>query len=275
MNPSRTKWSRPARAGALLLGLAGCVSLPPESLPIAHNPSGDLTRTFEDLGPGGGSYAGARFLVKAYGPGRAKVVAAMAEEDYERLMAHTGLFSFKPGGLYPIVVYKDASEFHRKTSAPSWSGGIAVGNAIYTYEGESMTRTLAHEIAHLIFHDYMGGPGPLRWFNEGLAVYEELQAASPKDKKEIDDWLSSSHQDPISFSDLVSYTPGGSLTRQWYGQSASLARYLVEVGGRTGVEKFLQASKGGAGLDQALAQGFPTLCDGLASLEKRWRWIKN
>ncbi|MEK7656344.1 MAG: hypothetical protein AAB412_01170 [Elusimicrobiota bacterium] len=267
--------SRRARAAALLLGLSGCVSLPPESLPIAHNPSGDLTRTFEDLGPAGGSYASPRFLVKAYGPGRAKGLAAMAEEDYERLMAHTGLFSFKPGGLYPIFVYKDADEFHRKTSAPSWSGGIAVGNAIYTYEGPTLMRTLAHEIAHLIFHDYMGGPGRLRWFNEGLAVYEELQASYPKDKEEIEDWLASSHRDPMAFADLVSYSPGGRLTRQWYGQSASLARYLVEVGGRTGVEGFLQASKAGAGLDSALAQGFPTLCDGLASLEKRWLWIKN
>ena len=74
---------------------------------------------------------------------------------------------------------------------------------------------------------------------------------------------------------LRSYEPGGPETRAWYGQAASVVRYMVEVGGRGGVERFLKASRDGAGLDQALAAGFPTLCADLEGLEKHWLQMKD
>lgn len=266
---------RPLKRALLLPALLGaCVSLPPERLELAHNPAGGLTSGFGDPGPPRHLEPSRRFLVKAGDFVTAKRVSRLAEQDYERLMAHTGLFSFKPSGLYPIVVYKDSAEYLAKTSAPSWSGGIAAGNAVYTFEGPELRRTLAHEIVHLIFHDYMGGAGRLRWFNEGLAVYEESQVLEGAAKREIEEWMRSSRLRPMPFSRLVSYEPGGPETRAWYGQSASLVRYLVEVGGRGGVERFLEASRDGAGLDAALAAGFPARFTGLSELEKRWLQVK-
>jgi len=246
----------------------GCVSLPPEMLPIAENPAGAFE--YEEPGPGASAVASSRFLVKAHGGERARLIAEMAERDYQSLMADTGLFYFRPGGLYPILVYGTAEEYLRKARAPEWSGGLAVGNAIFTYDGPDMPRILAHEITHLIFLEYMGGRGFLRWFNEGLAVYEELHVAEPAKKAELERWLVGSHRSPMPLAELVRFTPGGPGTDQWYAQSASVARYLVETGGRNGVEKFLKAFREGAGLDAALAAGFPTLCDSLAGLEKHW-----
>ncbi|HBL15790.1 MAG: hypothetical protein A2X36_06315 [Elusimicrobia bacterium GWA2_69_24] len=260
---------------ALGVALGGCVTLPPESLPIAHNPAGSTAREFEDPGPGLALEPSDRFLVKACGVERAQAVSRMAEQDYQRIIADAGLWHFRPGGLYPIVVYRDADEYLRKTGAPPWSGGIAVGNAIYTYEGPGLARTLAHEITHLLFHEYMGGRNSLRWFNEGLAVYEEMQAAESAQKPELEEWLAASHKRPMPLAELAAYSPGDSRTRAWYGQSASVVRYLVETGGRSGVEKFLQAAKGGANLDQAVAAGFPALCDSLAALEKHWLAVRN
>lgn len=252
--------------------LAGCVALSPEMLPVAHNPAGDLSRRFEDLGPGAHLEPSLRFLVKAYGPAKAKEVSAEAEKDFERVVAHTGLFSFRPGGLYPVTVYKDEEEYLAKTGQPGWSGGVAAGNAIYTYESPDLARTLAHEISHIVYQEYMGGPGKLRWFNEGLAVYEELQDAGPEDRAVIEGWMAQARADPMPFSRMVDYAPGeGGGVHLWYGQSASVASWLVEAGGRGGVAKFLELTKSGAGLDQALGQAFPTLCTDLESLEQRWR----
>jgi len=256
-------------AAAVILG--GCVTLPPEYLPVAHNPAEAATRDIAPPGPGAAVHSSLLFVVRAYGEERAAVLAAMADEDYQRVMAHTGLFSFRPGGLYPVAVYKDVDEYLEKTGAPRWSGGVAIGNAIYTFEGPSLTNTLAHETTHLIFQEYMGGPGRLGWFNEGLAVYEELQVSSPEKKREIEAWLAESHASPMPFSEMVSYVPGDRRTHQWYGQAASVARYLVEVGGRTGVAKFLETTKAGTGVDAALAQAFPALCTDLPSLERHWR----
>ena len=195
---------------ALLL-LAGCTTLPPEALPLAHNPSEQYTREIQDPAPSHAA-AGPRFVARAYDPARAKAFEALAEDDYERVMADTGLFSFKPAGLYPVVLYRDGGEYLSKSGAPPWSGGVAVGNAIYTFDGPRMARTLAHEITHLVFHEYMGPRPGLTWFNEGLAVYEELRAAPAADRPELEAWL---------------------------------------------------------------AQAFPTLCDGLGSLEKRWRLTRD
>ncbi len=261
----------PFPALALAAALSGCATLPPEMLTIAHNPDGRATRSFKDPCPKTlFRKPSGYFLIKACSKKTAEKISIEADRDYRRVMADTGLFHYRPRGLYPIIVYKDSQEYHRKTDAPAWSGGIIFGNAIYTYEGPSLTRTMAHEITHLIFHEHMGGKRILRWFNEGLAVYEEMQAGGPEDRRQIEEWLASSRKRPMRFSEMTSFTPGGPRTRLWYGQSASVARYLVEVGGRTNVERFLQASKSGRSLDQALAIGFPALCVSLADLEKHW-----
>ena len=63
--------------------------------------------------------------MKAYGSDRAKVVSDLAEECYARIMRDTGLYSFLPRGVYPIVVYADHAEFLRKTGLPPWSAGAA------------------------------------------------------------------------------------------------------------------------------------------------------
>ena len=272
--PTNNRMMASFRMPALAVVLCGCVTLPAEYLPVAHNPSAAATRDIEPPGPGAVAHASALFLVRAYGSERAAELAAMADEDYQRVMAHTGLFSFRPGGLYPVAVYRGQDEYLAKTGAPRWSGGVAVGNAIYTYESPTIANTLAHEISHLIFQEYMGGPGRLGWFNEGLAVYEELQVSPPDKRREIEEWLASAHESPMPFSEMVTYRPGDRRTHQWYGQSASVARYLVEGGGRTGVARFLEATRAGSNVDQALAQGFPALCTDLASLERHWKETK-
>jgi hypothetical protein len=240
-------------------------------LPIAPNPAQNSLRQIEGLGPGATLQPGATFLVKAYGEVEAKSVSAMVEGDYQRLVADTGLFSFKPGGLYPVTVYKNAGEYLAKTRAPEWSGGFAVGNAIFTYRSPQLPGTLAHEITHVIFQEYMGTADRLRWLNEGLAVYEELQAAGTEERGEIETWMAEAKKDPIPFSDMVTYIPNeGAKVRRWYGQVALVVRYLVETGGRGGVARLMQETKQGTPLDTALAASFPTLCGDLSSLERRW-----
>ncbi len=225
------------RAGAVLplalLAVSGCVTVPPELLPVAHNPSGSAARDFEDIGPDVRLVPSPRFIVHAHDELLARRVSALAEKDYEQLMLDTGLFSFRPLGLYPIIVYAESGEYHHKTGQPLWSGGASVGNAVYTYDGEELEPTLAHELTHLIFYEYMGERPQLRWLNEGLAVYEELRSSSPEEKREIESWSEAAAASPIPFAMLAETGPGERApVRLWYREAAPVAPFPVQTRGR-------------------------------------------
>ena len=77
-----------------------------------------------------------------------------------------------------IFIYPGQDSFLKATGQPSWS----VGNANYATKsissfsgsGEFLQSILPHEIAHLIFRDFVGFAGevPL-WLDEGVAQWQE------------------------------------------------------------------------------------------------------
>ena len=259
---------RPALLGAALAaGAAGCSALPPGQLPVAQG----LQPRFPDPEPLH-LQPTRHFIVRAGDPEVARRASTLAEEAYRRIMAHTGLWSFRPRGLYPIVVYRDQEEFLSKTGQPAWSGGVAVGHAIFTFPGEQLRDTVTHEVSHLVVHEYVG-PGTPRWLNEGLAVHEEIEASPPEVREPRRKTLQEARDRPMTFSAMAGFEPSTEkdrLVHRWYLQSASVAAFLIERGGTGSVARFLQVLRSGASVDQALRQAFPTLCDDLESLERAW-----
>lgn len=252
----------------LVVALAGCIELDPPGGPPAAARRVFAASQFPPLDPGAKFTAGLHFEVHAYGSERAEAVARLAERLYERIMTDTGLYSFIPGGLYPIVIYGTREEFLRKTGLPSWSAGAAVGNAIVSYDGPHLAGVLTHEMTHLIWYEYMGrADASERWLNEGLAVYEEQEAdptgAPPRFAGA-----------PIPFDrmvDLAPLTEESRLVDAWYQQAGSVVRFLVERGGRVGFGQFLQALRERRPLDEALRLGFPGAWRDAAALEAAWR----
>jgi hypothetical protein len=183
-------------------------------------------------------------------------------------MRDTGLYSFMPHDLYPVVVYADHDEFIRKTGMPAWSAGAASGHCIYSFEGPHLAGVLSHEMTHLIFNEFMGRETPeLRWVNEGLAVYEEMQASigmsltPPPGTR------------PIPFTQMVSLAPIGeqrTTVNAWYAQVFSVVRFLIERGGHLGFGQFLTSLRDGRSVDDAVRAGFPGLWSNVAALEAAW-----
>jgi hypothetical protein len=260
--------------GALVL-TAGCVPVPEDAAGLAQVGTTIVDGPFKTLDAGASQLDSLHFSVRAYGPELAKQISASAEESYARIMVDTNLFSFMPRGLYQIVVYADQDEYRRKTGQPEWSGGATVGNAIYTFRSPSLDRTLAHEMTHLIFFEYMGKVNiDHRWVNEGLAVYEEGRAGRGGSYDAFAQVRSAMVNQPIPMDQMISLAPATErqyVVSVWYCEAETLVRYLIERGGRIGFAQFLAQLKDGQNFDHAIAAAFPGSWRGLDDFVSAWR----
>lgn len=230
-------------AGLLLLAglLAACVPYPGE-LPDdgrGRSYAGIMEGVYPGLDPGAQENSGLHFKVKAYGVDTARTLSDTAEAAYTRIMTDTGLYSFQPRGLYQIVLYGSQDEYRKKTGQPEWSGGVAVGNAIYTYMSPRLEAVLSHEITHLIWFEYMGHVNPdFRFLNEGLAVYEENKALGSRGQGDLFSALRGNvRAAPIPMDQMVRLVPASERAYEvslWYAQSESMVRFMIERGGRIG-----------------------------------------
>lgn len=272
-------WVRPwVFLGLSAALLAGCVPVPDEQgdgdsgpPPItAVRPDG---QPFQLLDAGAAQLDSLHFTVRAYGQDVAKEVSDQAEQSYQRIMVDTNLFSFQQRQLYQIVVYGSQEEYRRKTGQPDWSGGCSLGNSIYTFGGPQMNSTIAHEMTHLIWFEYMGRADmDQRWVNEGLATYEELKAGARGETFAIA--RQTLRDTPLSIDQLVHLVPATERERTvtlWYAQSESLVQFMIERGGRMGFAQFLEALKDGRQWDDAVRAAFPGNWTTLPDLVTAWQ----
>lgn len=227
------------------------------------------TGVFRDLDPGAKEQSGLHFKVKAYGSVRSVQILELAEAQYQRIMNDSGLYSFQPRGLYEIAVYGSADEFHKKTQFPTWAVGLTVGNAIYAYDGPPLPAAMAHEMTHVLFHEYMRGPRTeLRWINEGFAMHEEGLSTGGH----VPGWPGG--QEPMPFSQMMGLVPATERERQvslWYRQVGDVVGFMILRGGRVGFGKFLEGLRERRSVDDSLRTAFPGVWNTLVDLENAWR----
>ncbi len=262
-----------------LVFFAACVPYPGELPDDGRGRSyggGIMEGVYPGLDAGAQENSSLHFKVKAYGADTALSVSSMAEAAYVRIMTDTGLSSFLPRGLYQIVVYGTQDEYRKKTGQPDWSGGVAVGNAIYTFLSPRLEAVLSHEMTHLIWFEYMGHVNPdYRWVNEGLAVYQENKAQGLRGQGDLFSVLRGNlRSQPMTMEQMIHLVPATERAYEvnlWYAQSESLVRFMLERGGRIGFSQFLGALRYDKNLDQAVAEGFPGSWRTLAELEGDWK----
>ncbi len=129
------------------------------------------------------------------------------------------------------------------------------------------TTALAHELTHVVLADRFPDRAVPRWVDEGLAI---LADPAEKQRRHLRDFRqATSTRSDFRLLELITlddYPP----SQRWgafYGQSASLARFLVETSGEAQFLAFVEAALA-LGYEQALQQfyGF-----GIAELERNWR----
>jgi hypothetical protein len=190
-------------------------------------------------------------------------------------MQDLGIYSFVPRQPYNVLVYRDQAEYRAKTGMPEWSGGAAYGNALLLFEGPGLPAALAHEMAHLLFAEYMGlsQAAQLRWLNEGIAVYEESrssQEAAAHYSRLVREMVA---PNPLPFSHLVNLAPQSDSLRlvdRWYAQAGSVVGYMIRKGGSFNFSIFLSRLRDGATPDEALKAVYSGLWRNMESLEHAW-----
>ncbi|MFH1620406.1 MAG: hypothetical protein ABIG11_10965 [bacterium] len=242
---------------------------------MENSPTEAVRPSYQGLEPGGREEQTLHFLVQTYSSEKARAYGALAENNYERIMHDTGIYSFVPRDPYSIVVYGTREEFHAKTGQPEWSGGITVGNAMLIFDSPEAGAIMAHEMTHVIFNEYMVRFNEdNRWINEGLAVYEEIKASLPSRRDAYFKEASRLVKDnPLPFSQMVHLVPAQErerLVNAWYLQAASVVRFMLEHGSRLGFSVFLARLKDGRSADQALDSAYPGLWKDINALEKAW-----
>jgi hypothetical protein len=258
------------RAAFLVLAvsacLGACVDIGPE-IPSEGAGAGLRPNEVQGLDPGAKSLTSLHFEVHAYTFETTRIVSDYSERIYNRVITDTGLDSFRPRQLYPIYIYASREEFHRKTGLPEWSAGAADGTAIYTFEGPHLKWVLPHELTHLVFAEYMGiQTHAHKWLNEGLAVYEEQEAAPGEAPSRIGGTQ-------IPFHAMVTLTPLSEKDRQvsaWYHQVGSVVRFMIERSRGPGFQLFLRALRDGKTVDEAVSAAYPGQWRDLKDVERSW-----
>lgn len=261
-----------------LITLSACVSLPEDVLRahMLQAPVPDQA-PYGELDPGSKSVETSRFLVRAYSTETAQAYASFCEDSYTRLMSDLGLYSFAPSSPYNIVVYAGKDEYQAKTKQAEWSAGVAYGNAIYVYENDAAKGVIAHEIAHLVFKEFMGGAdySQLTWLNEGIAVHAEKAALPASADVYAARVTALVRPSPLSFTALTSMPPAadqtGTVVEKWYAQAGSLATFMIRAGGNFNFYLFLRKLKEGLPADSAVGEAFAGSWRDMTDVDAAWR----
>ena len=230
---------------------------------------------FLPLDPGAAHIDTLHFSVRAYGEQQAEAIGKEAELSYSQIMLDTNLMTFQ-SGLFHIVVYGSDQEYIQKTKQPAWSGGVTLGNAIYSFNGPELGQTIAHEMTHVIFYEYMKRmDSKQRWVNEGLAVYHQLKAA--KNEGFFGDYFQNVRpimiQNPIPMQQMIGIVPATERARSvsiWYCEANSMIEFMIKKGGKIGFSIFIKDLRKNDDFDSAISNAFPQW-NSLDSFYQDWK----
>jgi hypothetical protein len=135
-------------------------------------------------------------------------------------------------------------------------------------DGSLGMAALPHELTHLVLADVFVGQQPPRWADEGLAVLADSQRKQALHERDLTQAIARRTEfRMVELLALESY-PEGSRIPAFYGQSASVAAFLLERGDSPQFVEFLNCAQE-SGYDQALRRIYAL--DGVNQLERAWR----
>lgn len=233
----------------------------------------------------------------------AKDVLHKAEKYYRNIAVELGYARYSDFWVWDkrvkIYVYPDHETYLKKTKQISWSHGMAnyQEKSISSYEKsrDFTLSVLPHEIAHLIFRDFVGFEGevPL-WLDEGVAQWaeearrEQFKTAL-KQLYEKDALLLLSDMmklDVRRFTKNRLYirptvTKDGSagvvflsldqLVASYYLEGVGLVGFLIEKYGSNRFADFCRQLRNGKTMNGALKGAYPHHIKNIEDLEKKWR----
>jgi hypothetical protein len=213
-----------------------------------------------------------------------KELSDKAEIYYERIADNLGFRRFDFwlwDNRAKIYVFDNAGAYKFSTGQPDWSVGCAtVGSkTIHTFYNASgfMDRILPHEMAHLIFREFVGtyNYAVPQWLEEGVADSQETQDG------QITDWQVQEGIRKNKFMGIPKLTnynlrmsTDKELVSLYYAESASIVNFLLKEFGKDKFVLFCQYLRDTQSLQKALVSAYSF--GSVDELNEAWlKYLKN
>jgi hypothetical protein len=175
-----------------------------------------------------------------------------------------------------IYLYPTRREYILATGAPAWSAGFVRyrERVIHSYEGSGtfLESTLPHELAHILFREFVGYDNPQvpRWLDEGVARYAEATDREAS-REEARQRLGVSGYFPFTvFQEAQPRALGPDSVRIYYLQAESVVTFLIESYGSGRFVDFCSNLRDGYPIDRALSFATGSRIASLKDLEAAW-----
>ena len=210
----------------------------------------------------------------------ARRVAHAAERAYERIMRDLAFRKFTDFWTWDdrarIYVYPTFRAFRDVTGAPPWARAKASYDRksmfVVARDGELLGATLPHELAHLVFRDFLGFQQQApAWLHEGIAQRQEADRAA--DALRIAR-AAAARGRLIPLSALTSLSVQDAAARGeaplFYAQAVSVVSFMIDRYGATRFRAFCERLKDGKPLPEALRFTYGGSIDTIEALEREW-----
>lgn len=175
-----------------------------------------------------------------------------------------------------IYLFDSSQEYIEETKMASWSAAnVDYRNKIirtYPNAPNLLENVLAHELAHIIFREYVGfGSNVPLWLDEGVAMFMEKKRDANLFKRE----LQALEQDNVlsSLKELTTINKATSFAEDkakiFYIQSFNIVYFLIKQFGKDAFSRFCYLLKQGKSLEKSLWLTY--YIRGLDDLETKWR----
>ncbi|MBN2119662.1 MAG: hypothetical protein JW734_01225 [Candidatus Omnitrophica bacterium] len=231
----------------------------------------------------------------------ARQVLREAEKNYKSLADYLGYARYSNFWTWDnrvkIYIYPDRLSYLKATNQPKWSAGVAryLSKEIisFAWSDNFMEFLLPHEMAHLMFRDFVGFKGevPL-WLDEGVAQWAEVKRRDFI-MSSIGDYIKSGKVMPLEYmmtidlsairasaSTAVTYNSGQGQTETeikgkelidlYYLQAASIVGFLIERYGPDRFTDFCRGLRDAKTLVEALRSAYPNSVSDLDDLQDKW-----
>jgi len=234
----------------------------------------------------------------------ANTVLFEAERYYQRIASNIGYARSSEFWTWEkrvkIYIYPDRDSYLKSGDHPSWSEGVAdyQKKSILSFYGSHsfIDSILPHEIAHLIFRDFVGLSEHIPvWLDEGVAQWAEV-----KKQRQIMLMAKAMYMKDslLTFSDMmkidirtvtdktqvyirptitrqgdsgVLFLTGNELVNTYYLQAASLVYYMIDKFGAMEFSNFCRAIRDGKSVEDAIKSVYYTHIRDMNEFEQRWR----
>lgn len=234
----------------------------------------------------------------------AQQVLNEAEKYYRNIASDLGYARYSDFWTWDkrvkIYIYPDHASFLAATDQPDWSQGMADYRnkqiISYAWSQGFVESLLPHEMAHLIFRDFVGFQGevPL-WLDEGVAQWAE-EAKRQNMKKMIMGYFENDNLMTVSDimklnilnlkdkkgifirptrtkenKDAVVFLSADNLVSIYYLEAASLVGYLINKFGSESFSDFCRQLRDGKSVQDALSLAYPSHIHNIQEFEDGWR----